>query len=360
MATDSAQLPASFPWRITTEELIALAEQISALAKAGLPMEPALLNASRDLPRKAGQTAEALAQRLAAGMSWQDVLREAPQVFDPALRSIIQVGLRTGRLSVVLDCWTGTLRRLCELRQVARLALLYPLLVLGITYVLFILSIVWYIPQFVELATEFGALSVQSSWLLQHLADTTPWWAPWPPVVVTLGWIASSRWLPAEQNRPTTVVFPSLGRLNRIAQEAVFCDALEQLLTAGTPLDEALPLAGQVSSNRLFDQDARQLAEAVRLGVKVSPAPVRRGLPPLLRLAILQQAQRSALQGLLRRRTAWLIQQVHWQAAYQATRLPLLAALWFGAVWVAAFALWAFLPWYWLLFKAAEAALWAG
>ena len=323
-------------------------------------MEPALLSASRDLPRKAGQTAEALAQRLAAGMSWQDVLREAPQVFDPPLRAIIHVGLRTGRLSVVLDCWTKTLRRVCELQRVARLALLYPLLVLVITYVLFILSVVWYVPQYVELATEFGALSVQSSRLLQRLADSALWWAPWPPVVVSLAWIAGSWWLPTEQKRPTTVLFPSLGRLNRLAQEAVFCDALEQLLTAGTPLDEALPLAGQVSGNRVFDQDARRLAEAVRLGANVLPTPARRGLPPLLRLAIVQQAQRSALQGLLRRRAAWLIQQVRWQAAYQATRLPLVAALWFGTVWVVAFALWAFLPWYWLLFKAGQAALWAG
>lgn len=348
-----------YPRQLTADELIALNEQILWLARAGVPLESGLLAAARELQGNAAVAARALSERLAAGQPLHEAIASAAQLFDPTYQMVLEVGLRTGRLAAAVESWTKALRRVVEVRRLVKSALVYPLMIIVLVYVFFVLSLLVVWPQFIALARD---LRTVPAWIVawaEAMTETAVWWAP-VPAVLALGLGLWWRWRTGRAlGLGSRVALSSEGKLQRLAQEVVFCEMLGQLVEVGAPLVEALELAGRVCGNRFIQDDARRLADLVRSGSYSLPhlaSPM--GLHPLLQVAILHQARSSALSGLLRRRIDWLTQQFQWRLWLIRTRLPLILGVTVGGVWVLLFLLWSIVPWYWLLWKLSQEVQW--
>ena len=61
---------------ITLEQLAALSDEISALARAGVPLDHGLRELARDLPGRLGTMAAEISRRLEQGRSLDDVIQE--------------------------------------------------------------------------------------------------------------------------------------------------------------------------------------------------------------------------------------------------------------------------------------------
>jgi general secretion pathway protein F len=117
------------PKSVTTAELLALATETAALARAGLPLERGLRTLSGDVPRGLREALVRVAERLEQGASLPEAFDAAGNRLTPVLRAVVAAGVRARRLPAVVEQFVDAVRQRLELRRLVSSALIYPVIV---------------------------------------------------------------------------------------------------------------------------------------------------------------------------------------------------------------------------------------
>lgn len=284
-----AQSDPSLPGAISLDQLIALNDEIAALVRAGVPLEPALAELGGDLPGRLGRIATMLAERASRGQSLPQVLSDESARLPPVYRAVVEAGLRSGRLASALEALAGSIRRVAETRRGVVVAALYPLLVLIVAWGLFA-----FFASFTaeRLAPVLKAFNAPGQGFFQGLARCGQWAAYWGPavplvilVLAAAWWYRSGRAAVVEPRWAGRLLgwLPWVGSTLRWSRSATFAEVLALLVENRVPLDEALVLAAETSGDPQMVPAARQLAAALSQGETLDPSTFgRRTFPPLL------------------------------------------------------------------------------
>jgi len=136
---------------VRLDDLIALNDEIAALARVGLPLERGLVQLGRDLPGELGRITAALGERMSRGESLPQALDAEGERIPKLYRAVVATGVRAGRLPVALEAVANYARSYAESRRAIGLALWYPLIVLTLAVVLFALVVARVLPRFLAL-----------------------------------------------------------------------------------------------------------------------------------------------------------------------------------------------------------------
>lgn len=141
-------------WKATTR--IALFKQIAALLQAGLPLLNALrlLGEQHELPGWRCLIST-LADDIAEGESFSDVLRHYPQVFPTLYPTLVAVGEITGKLDVCCQQLAMQQEQQRQLQKKVKQALRYPGFVLGVSVTVSIIMLIGVLPEFARLYEAF-------------------------------------------------------------------------------------------------------------------------------------------------------------------------------------------------------------
>ena len=344
---------------VTLDQLIALNDEIASLVRAGVPLERGLSDLGQDLPGRLGKFAAKLAEQTGRGESLVDALSDSGARLPRVYRSVVEAGVRAGRLPAALESLAGSMRRLAETRRGVILALLYPLLLIMIAWGMFALFTAYIAP---ELLGTFKELGVRSAAIFEPLVwcgRGAKYWGPVGPAVLLV--LAALWWRAATQaavvgSRRAMVLFgwlPWLHRTLRWSHTAVFVEILAMLVENRVPLDEALRLAGESSGDSSLAGAAENLADTIRRGGNVAGTrrvpsadaeknPAGTGLPditadgtrrvpatlpPLLQWLILGGRNQAAFLPALRHAAENYHTQAQLQAELARTWLPILVTL---------------------------------
>lgn len=346
---------------LSLDDLIALNDEIAALAKAGVPLHDALAGLGDDLPAGLANVSRTLAERTERGQSLSEAIAASGQQFPAVYRAIVEVGIRSGRLPAALEQLGGTARRIAALRRLVASAMIYPTIVALLAYGLFLFFIVRIAPAINQSAPVAAGQQppaiVQSIARLNHGIE---WWGPILPAIavmlLVLWWLASRR---ATMLQPA-VAGPVLGKLapvRRLLAESTaagFADTLALLVEHQVPITDAIPMAAEASGDKRLIQSARELAAEIAAGGKPSaPADARaksRGLiPPLLRWLIATAASQRNLPAVLRQNADMYRRRAVARAEWLRWELPVILTLAIGGTITLVYALTMFIPWVELL-----------
>lgn len=345
---------------ITLEQLIALNDEITALVRAGVPLEGGLAAIGGDMPGKLGRISRDLAERMKRGQSLGEVLAERSRDFPPVYRAVVEAGLRCGRLSVALEGLAEATRRLAEMRRAVASAFVYPLIVLLVAWGLFTLFVTKLAPNIAPVLHSFHSSGADSVTLLARWGESAAYWAGIVPLLVLLlfgsWWFASAR--PSlVQSRWSGLAFgwfPWARRMLRYARTATLAEVLALLVEHAVPLDEALELAGAASGAPRTSQATRRLADAVRRGEPLSAAHGERiAFPPMLRWLMSSGGQRGTLVASLRHAAQTYRSRALRQAHRVRLMLPLVLTVVIGGGAALAYATTSLLPWILLMYQVA-------
>jgi general secretion pathway protein F len=334
---------------ITVDQLIALNDEIVALARAGVPLDQGLFHLGHDLPGRLGHIATALAQRLEQGEGPARALDDPS--LPPVYRAMVAAGIRTGRLPVALEGMASLLRRVAETRRMVAAALVYPLVVVAVAYVLFTVTVVVCFPCLVAAYADLlpGQVSLSwFAWLAEHVAE----WAPWPPIVLAVlvgwWWFRMRRAL-AVEHRGVAGWFlnrqPSVASVLHAGRMATFADVLAVLVEHQVPLHEALPLAADASGDRPLRDASGPLAERLQRGERPTDAGVLAAVPPVLGWLLVHARGQSHWQEALRRAADSYRRRAQWMTRWLSYYLPVWLTLVIGGSVAVAYALSVFVPW---------------
>jgi general secretion pathway protein F len=330
-------------------DFILLNEEIAALVRARIPLEANLERIGAELPGKSGELAERIGRRMQSGENLVQAMEAECGSMPPAYRAAMVAGVESGQLGKALEAVVESATRMDQMRRVSALALVYPLILIGIVFPLLTLMLVLLVPRFSWLkASQFKSIE----WLANtpHIAPILAVAVPVLIIGTAIIWWWRSGRLGYGPRFSLLGTLTGSSRVRRWSQASQFAETMLLLLDRGIPLPQSLRLAGEASDDRRLRAAALDTAQRIEHGgtassFAASSADGRMSdFPVLIRLAMHHADNGRLLVASLRQaRTMYrdrAIRAADWYTEY----LPILLTVAIGGTFTIFFALFVFWP----------------
>ena len=339
------------PGPITIDQLLALNDEITALVRAGVPLERGLLVAGGDIRGRLGRIATALGARMSRGESLVDALHGEKQTIPPLYRAVVEAGARSGQLPVALEGLARYVRSYSEARRAIGLALWYPVIVLALAYGLFVGLVRVAVPNFVKTFEELGLPVAAPLRGLSWIGESSQYWWPVGPILLALlaiAWVRSGAVAQFQSGSWNGLsLIPWMRSLLVDYETANFSELLALLLEHHVAYPSALILASAATGNARLQRGATQLAEAVTRGdpaVAALRAIDQRSFLPMLRWVLATGQEQGSLVAALHNLADHYRKRANYQAEKLSVFLPTILMVAIGGSATLFYALALFLP----------------
>jgi general secretion pathway protein F len=274
--------------RLNYRDVALVTRQLASLVQSGLPLDEVLRATATQSRKPAIKTLMLqVRSRVLEGLSLAQAMAEAPKAFDNLYRAMVRAGESAGFLGPVLEQLADYTERSQATRQKMQMALMYPVILLGVSITVIVLLMAFVVPKLVGLF-EHNRQSLP--FLTQALIATSDFVVNYGVFVIIglVGLVFLFRRLlqaPERQLRWHRFLLrvPFVGELILQAETARYASTLGLLVESGVPLLEALRIAGQVLTNRELQQASKGVAIAVKEGTSLNRALDQADVfPPLL------------------------------------------------------------------------------
>lgn len=243
--------------RIKREEVMHLSRQIAAFLRAGLPILDAVHAIGAESENSSvRRMMHDIEDGLRTGERFSDTLERYPKVFPEFYRGIVRSAELTGELDTVLARLARYIERDLEARRKIKSALIYPMVVAGMSVVTVGVLAVYVLPKFEDFFADLEADLPLPTRMLLGLTDFLGAW--WWAILAAVGvWVALS-WLVLrfERGKYARDAFllkvPVLGETIQYALVERFCRVMASMVSAGVNLPEAIRVATDSLRNRVF------------------------------------------------------------------------------------------------------------
>jgi len=267
--------------RVRSRHIATMYGQLSDLLRSGVP----LLRSLEILERQSSNPAliavlNQLRGDVADGTSLADAMGKHPRVFNELARSMVRAGQEGGFLEDVLRRIAEFTDHQEDLKSRVIGALAYPIFLLGVTLVVFIVMLTFFVPRFEPIFArmrEHGQLPILTEWLLTTSSFIqSNLYLIVGALVLLVAFISS--FLRSEQSRMYIDRFklsaPGLRNILRGLAIARFSRILGTMLTNGIPILTALRIAKDSTGNRILAAAIDKAADNVSAGASLA-APLR-------------------------------------------------------------------------------------
>ena len=263
---------------VSVSDLSLLTRQLATLARAGLPLEEALLAVSQQTEKPRVQSVLlGVRAKVMEGHTLASGLGEYPRVFPEIYRSTVSAGEQSGHLDQVLERLADYTESREQTRQKVLGAMLYPIVLTVMCFTIVSILLVYVVPKVVGVFDNHHASLPFLTRALIGISDFLRDWGIWLLVgIAALIWLFVSRMKdPAFRSRMGRLQLrlPLAGKMVRGFNAARFTRTLSILTGSSVPVLEALRIAGEVVTNLPMREAVAIAAQRVREG-----APIGRSL----------------------------------------------------------------------------------
>jgi len=264
---------------VSQKHLTLFTRQLSTLQDAGLPLLRSLqILESQQKPGVLKNVLQNVTEEVEGGSSLSEAMAKQPKAFNHLYVKMVNAGEIGGVLDIILQRLSDFMEKAERLKRKIKGAMVYPLVVVFIAVVILTLIMIFIIPKFVEIFTDF---EVELPGLTLWLMNTSNWVVGKNPGQEIAGWIIISAtpfviWITLKLLRKTkpgkavldqlllwTPVFGNLVRKTTIAR---FTRTLGTLISAGVPILEAVTITGQTCGNYVFEKALKKVHDSIREG----------------------------------------------------------------------------------------------
>lgn len=264
---------------VSTKQLTSFTRQLSTLQDAGLPLLRSLQILEGQLkPGKLKNILLAVCEDVEGGSALSEAMAKHPRAFDRLYSKMVAAGEIGGVLDIILQRLADFMEKAQRLKRKIRGALVYPTVVVVVAVAILTFIMVFIIPKFEEIFTDFGVeLPALTLWLM----NTSRWVAGTNPGQQIPGWIFvvfafPALWILFKMIRKagpgraaTDTLFlwtPVFGKLIRKTTIARFTRTLGTLISAGVPILEAVLITRDTCGNYVFEKALTKVHDSIREG----------------------------------------------------------------------------------------------
>lgn len=274
--------------RIKLDELVMLTRNLSAMLKAGLALSRALGVAERQSKNpRLKATLHALGERLNAGSSFHEALAAFPHEFSRLYVAMVHAGEEGGKLTDALATLALQMERTSTLRKKVKGAMVYPIVVLSIMFLIGVLMMIYVIPTLTATFKELNVALPVSTQVIILISDALAYHTALTfgailGLVVAL--VGGFRTRVGRRAFDWMLIhMPIIGTITKEVNAARTARTLSSLLSSGVDVVGAITITNDVVQNSFYHTVLKEAALRVEKGETLSSSFVERDdLYPLL------------------------------------------------------------------------------
>ncbi len=262
--------------KVSDKDVTLFTRQMATMMKAGVP-----LLQSFDIVGK-GHSNPAVARLLMGiktdvetGASLASAFRKYPLHFDALFCNLVAAGEQAGILETLLERLATYKEKILGIKSKIKSALFYPIAIIVVAFIITAVIMIFVIPAFKEVFTNFGADLPAPTLFVMGISDAFVkyWYVIFPAVIGSVvGFLALwKRSLPVQMFMDRMMLkLPVFGDLIKKSTIARWTRTLSTMFAAGVPLVEALDSVGGAAGNYVYLMATREIQRKVSTGTSLT------------------------------------------------------------------------------------------
>jgi type IV pilus assembly protein PilC len=292
--------------KVTEKDIALFTRQLATMMKAGVP-----LLQSFEIVAK-GATSPAVAKLLTdiktdveTGSALAAAFRKFPLHFDALFCNLVQAGEQAGILETLLDRLASYKEKILAIKSKIKAALFYPIAIIAVAFIITAVIMIFVIPAFKEVFTNFGADLPAPTLLVMAISDwfVANWYIIFPVIGGGIyGFLESWKRSLAVQVFMDKLMLklPVFGDLVKKSTIARWTRTLSTMFAAGVPLVEALDSVGGAAGNYVYAAATKQIKQEVATGTSLTVAMQNTNVFPSMVIQMVSIGEETgALDGML-------------------------------------------------------------
>jgi type IV pilus assembly protein PilC len=290
---------------VSTKDLAIFTRQFATMISAGLPLVQCLdILAKQSSKPSFGRVIGEVTREVESGSTLTDALGKHKNVYDDLFRNMVAAGEAGGVLDEILMRLANYIEKADALKRKIQSAMVYPAVVLTVALGATSFMLIFIIPTFAKMFSDFGGelplptkIVLALSDLLQHY-----WWVGL--LAIAAGVVALQRYYATENGKRVIdqmmLKVPVLGDVLLKGAVARFTRTLGTLIASGVPILSGLEITARTAGNKIISEAIMTARASIREGETVS-APLKTSgvFPPMVVQMISVGEQTGALDEML-------------------------------------------------------------
>ncbi|MCP4107688.1 MAG: type II secretion system protein GspF [Desulfobacteraceae bacterium] len=273
--------------RVSNKDVMLFTQDISALLKAGLPVDRALsILIEVTEKEKFKEIIRNILKSVQGGSYLSDAMAKHPAAFSDFYVNMIRAGEAGGVLEAVLERLGIFLETAQELKDYIKSALVYPVFLVAVSGISIIILMTFVIPKFSVIFSDMGHNIPWNTRFLLGLSEVLRnyWWAGIGGIVFCYILFRQYSNTPSGRLRLDTYKMnsPIIGELVKKIEVARFSRTLGTLVKSGVPILQAISLVSEIIGNKVIAGSMKKIHEKVKEGERLSKPLNDTGLFPSL------------------------------------------------------------------------------
>jgi type IV pilus assembly protein PilC len=278
---------------IKQKDIAVFTRQLATMMKAGVPLMQAfdIVGRGAGNPRL-GKLVSDIRSDIETGTSLSVAFRRHPMYFNALYCNLVEAGEQGGILEQLLERLAIYEEKTLALRGKIKSAMIYPVAVMVVAFVVLTVIMIFVIPAFKDVFTSFGAELPAPTLAVMWLSEKfVSYWYIGAAAMVGGGYFFMQAWRRSEKMQMFMdrlfLKLPVFGDLINKAVLARWTRTLSTMFGAGVPLVEALDSVGGASGNAVYVKATEQIQKEVSTGTALTQAMQNSGVFPQM---VLQMA----------------------------------------------------------------------
>jgi general secretion pathway protein F len=292
---------------VSAADLSLMTRQLATLAKAGLPLEEALLAVSQQTEKPRVQSIVlGVRAKVMEGHTLANGLADFPRVFPEIYRATVSAGEQSGHLDAVLERLAEYTESREAMRQKVLGALLYPIVLTVMCFGIVSILLTYVVPKVTDVFEAQHAQLPLATRVLVGISDFLRNDGLY--LLIALGIAGFVLWRalksPAKLRRFHSIILtvPVLGRIARGFNAARFTRTLSILVESAVPVLDSLRISSEVVTNLPMRDAVTDAAARVREGAPIGRSLASSRLFPPMTIHLISSGESSGeLQAMLER-----------------------------------------------------------
>jgi len=271
---------------VKPKDIALFTRQLATMMKAGVPLLQAfdIVGRGATNPRLT-KLVNDIRSDVETGSSLSASFRKHPMHFDALYCNLVEAGEAAGILEALLDRLAIYQEKTIALKNKIKAALMYPIAVLVVAFVVLVVIMIKVIPAFKEVFSSFGADLPGPTLLVIAMSEFfVAWWVVIFGVMIGGGYMFMQTWKRSVKMQMVMdrllLRIPIFGTLINKSVIARWTRTLSTMFAAGVPLVEALDSVGGAAGNAVYAEATLKIQRDVSTGSALTTAMQTTGVFP--------------------------------------------------------------------------------
>jgi type IV pilus assembly protein PilC len=273
--------------KVATKDLVVFTRQFATMIDSGLPLVQCLdilsgqqENATfKDILVKVKESVE-------SGSTFADALAKHPKAFDQLYVNLVAAGEVGGILDTILNRLAAYIEKAMKLTKQVKGAMVYPLTIMTIAVVVVGVILVFVIPTFAKMFTEFGGELPMPTRIVIAISDFL---TKYIVVIIAAAFgikYGFGKYYQTAKGRKAVDGFalkaPIVGPLVRKVSVAKFTRTLGTMISSGVPIMDGLEIVAKTAGNKIVEEAIYKVRQSISEGKTIAEPLAECGVFPAM------------------------------------------------------------------------------